>query len=137
MKVAVTRSSRDHDAVPFDLDGVLTRTANAYTNIMAVWVLGRALEVLELLSDMRRAELTRRLGISGGEIARWGEISRRMVVPFHGDDGIRGRDGAAPPITLCVDGEICEFANGTTRVFRLNEDATDHGAHGYVPGDAP
>jgi trehalose/maltose hydrolase-like predicted phosphorylase len=60
---------------------------NAYTNIMAVWVLCRALEVLELLSDMRRAELTTRLGISAEEIARWSEISSRMVVPFH-DDGI-------------------------------------------------
>lgn len=60
---------------------------NAYTNIMAVWVLCRALEVLELLSDIRRAELTSRLDILAPEIARWGEISRRMFVPFH-DDGI-------------------------------------------------
>ncbi len=60
---------------------------NAYTNIMAVWVLCRALEVLDLLSDMRRAELTTRLGISAEEITRWGDISRRMFVPFH-DDGI-------------------------------------------------
>lgn len=59
---------------------------NAYTNLMAVWVLCRALEVLELLSDMRRTELTARLGISAEEIARWGDISRRMVVPFH--DGV-------------------------------------------------
>lgn len=60
---------------------------NAYTNIMAVWVLCRALEVLDLLSDVRRAELTTRLGLSAEEIARWGDISRRMYVPFH-DDGI-------------------------------------------------
>ncbi|MFY9328636.1 MAG: glycosyl hydrolase family 65 protein [Georgfuchsia sp.] len=60
---------------------------NAYTNIMAVWVLCRALEVLELLSEVRRAELTARLGLSAEEIARWDDISRRMVVPFH-DEGI-------------------------------------------------
>jgi beta-phosphoglucomutase family hydrolase len=60
---------------------------NAYTNLMAVWVLCRALEVLELLSDMRRAELTTRLGISPEEIARWDDISRKMYLPFH-DDGI-------------------------------------------------
>jgi trehalose/maltose hydrolase-like predicted phosphorylase len=60
---------------------------NAYTNIMAVWVLCRALEVLDLLSDMRRVELSARLGLSTEEIARWGDISRRMFVPFH-DDGI-------------------------------------------------
>ena len=51
---------------------------NAYTNIMAVWVLCRALEVLDLLPDMRRAELMTRLGLSADEIARWGDISRRM-----------------------------------------------------------
>ena len=56
---------------------------NAYTNIMAVWVLCRALEVLDLLSAVRRAELTMRLGLSAKEIARWGDISRRMYVPFH------------------------------------------------------
>jgi trehalose/maltose hydrolase-like predicted phosphorylase len=33
---------------------------------------------------------------------------------------IRGRDGAVPPISLRVDGKICEFVSGTTRVFRLN-----------------
>ncbi len=60
---------------------------NAYTNVMAVWVLCRALEVLDLLSDVRRAELTTRLGLSAEEIARWDDISRRMLVPFH-DDGI-------------------------------------------------
>jgi trehalose/maltose hydrolase-like predicted phosphorylase len=60
---------------------------NAYTNVMAVWVLCRALEVLELLPDIRRAELTTRLGLPAQEIARWGDISRKMYVPFH-DDGI-------------------------------------------------
>jgi beta-phosphoglucomutase family hydrolase len=60
---------------------------NAYTNIMTVWVLCRALDVLELLPDIRRAELTTRLGLSAQEIARWDEISRKMYVPFH-EDGI-------------------------------------------------
>ena len=71
---------------------------NAYTNVMAVWVLCRAMEVLDLLSDMRRGELTTRLGISSEEIARWDDISRRMYVPFH-DDGdhqpVRGLRDAA------------------------------------------
>jgi trehalose/maltose hydrolase-like predicted phosphorylase len=38
---------------------------------------------------------------------------------------IRGRDGAAAPITLCVDGKVSEFVSGTTRVFRLNDAAAD------------
>ena len=60
---------------------------NAYTNVMAVWVLCRALEVLEQLSELRRAELTTRLDLSAAEISRWDDISRRMFVPFH-EDGI-------------------------------------------------
>jgi trehalose/maltose hydrolase-like predicted phosphorylase len=60
---------------------------NAYTNITTVWVLCRALEVLDLLSDVRRAELTTRLGLSAEETARWEDISRKMLVPFH-EDGI-------------------------------------------------
>lgn len=66
---------------------------NAYTNIMAVWVLCRALDVLDVLPDIRRAELTTRLGLSAQEIARWGEISRRMYVPFHGDGIISQFEG--------------------------------------------
>ena len=74
-----------HDSDPDSTTPGLTN--NSYTNVMAVWVLCRALEVLDLLSDMRRAELTARLGLSAEESARWGDISRRMFVPFH-DDGI-------------------------------------------------
>ena len=74
-----------HDGYPDSVTPGLNN--NAYTNVMAVWVLCRALEVLDLLSEVRRAELTTRLGLSAEEIARWGDISRRMYVPFH-DDGI-------------------------------------------------
>lgn len=73
-----------HDAYPGAATPGLNN--NAYTNIMAVWVLCRALDVLALLSDIRRNELTTRLGISGEEMARWDDISRRMFVPMH--DGV-------------------------------------------------
>lgn len=59
---------------------------NAYTNIMAVWVLLRARDVLALLPDIRRIELMRSLQLDAGELARWGEITRKMFVPFH--DGV-------------------------------------------------
>jgi trehalose/maltose hydrolase-like predicted phosphorylase/beta-phosphoglucomutase-like phosphatase (HAD superfamily) len=60
---------------------------NAYTNVMAVWVLCRAQDVLRLLSEIRRSELTTQLDLTAGEIARWGDISRKMYIPFH-DEGI-------------------------------------------------
>ena len=60
---------------------------NAYTNVMAVWVLRRGLDVLERLSSIRRAELVAGLGLGEAELARWDDISRRMVLPLR-DDGI-------------------------------------------------
>jgi len=60
---------------------------NAYTNIMAVWVLRRALDVLDLIPDIRRAELIARLGVTPQDTALWDDVSRRMFVPFH-DNGI-------------------------------------------------
>jgi beta-phosphoglucomutase family hydrolase len=74
-----------HDSYPNSATPGLNN--NTYTNLMAVWVLCRALEVLALLSDMRRAELTIQLGLSKEELTRWEDISRRMYLPFH-DDGI-------------------------------------------------
>ncbi|MCC2643318.1 MAG: beta-phosphoglucomutase family hydrolase [Nitrospira sp.] len=73
---------------------------NTYTNIMAVWVLCRAQEVLDLLPDVRRADLMARLQLSTEEIARWGEISRRMYVPFHGDGIISQFEGYEQLIEL-------------------------------------
>ena len=60
---------------------------NAYTNIMAAWVLCRALEVLELLPQDRRQALWDRLALRREELKRWDEISRKMRVVFH-DNGI-------------------------------------------------
>jgi alpha,alpha-trehalase len=59
---------------------------NAYTNVMAVWVLQRALETLEVLPVSRRTELTEALGMRPEERDRWEDISRKMFVPLH--DGV-------------------------------------------------
>jgi alpha,alpha-trehalase len=60
---------------------------NAYTNVMAVWVLCRALEVLELIPAHRQEALWDRLSLRREELQFWEDISRKMFVPFH-DDGI-------------------------------------------------
>jgi trehalose/maltose hydrolase-like predicted phosphorylase len=57
---------------------------NAYTNVMAVWVLQTALATLDLLAADRRAELLETLRIADGDLRRWDEVSRRMYVPFLG-----------------------------------------------------
>jgi alpha,alpha-trehalase len=58
---------------------------NAYTNVMAVWCLCRAFEVLELIPSARREELIEKLQLSHEELDRWGDISRKMRLCFHGD----------------------------------------------------
>jgi alpha,alpha-trehalase len=59
---------------------------NAYTNMMAVWVIVRAMEALELLPLSDRIDLLERLDLDGLELDRWEDVSRRMFVPFH--DGV-------------------------------------------------
>ncbi|MCH0542477.1 glycoside hydrolase family 65 protein [Streptomyces sp. MUM 203J] len=56
---------------------------NAYTNVMAAWVLARALELMEELPDPRRRELAERIGLHHSELALWEDVSRRLHVPFH------------------------------------------------------
>jgi alpha,alpha-trehalase len=60
---------------------------NAYTNVMAVWVLCRALDLLELLPSDRSDEIRQRLSITPGELERWEDVSRKMRLVFH-EDGV-------------------------------------------------
>ncbi len=59
---------------------------NAYTNVMAVWVIMRALDALELLPLPNLLDLREKLRLRDDELAHWNEVSRRMFVPFH--DGV-------------------------------------------------
>jgi beta-phosphoglucomutase family hydrolase len=80
-----------HDAYP---DAAVPGLRNnAYTNVMAVWVLRRALDVLELLPDIRRRDLMAQLGLGPEEIERWRDMTRRLYVPFHGDGIISQFEG--------------------------------------------
>ena len=58
---------------------------NAYTNVMAVWVLCRALEVLGMLPQDRREAIWDNLALRKEELKQWDEMSRRMRICFHGD----------------------------------------------------
>lgn len=74
-----------HDAYPDASDGGINN--NAYTNVMAVWVMCRALEVIDLLPESRRKALSEDLSLQREELEHWDQISHKMFVPFH-DDGI-------------------------------------------------
>ena len=58
---------------------------NAYTNVMASWVLARAMDALALLPDARRRRLCATIGLQEADIDRWDEVSRKLRVHFHGD----------------------------------------------------
>jgi len=66
---------------------------NAYTNVMAVWVLRTALALEEALGRQRWDELCRLLDLDDEERSRWEDITRRMFVPFHGDGIISQFEG--------------------------------------------
>ncbi len=66
---------------------------NAYTNVMAAWVLHTARSALDALAVDRRAELLETLRISAEDLRQWDEIGRRMYVPFHGDQIISQFEG--------------------------------------------
>ena len=60
---------------------------NAYTNVMAAWVLTRARDVIDLLPEMRWRQLRERMELSDEELELWYDISRKLRVPMQ-DDGI-------------------------------------------------
>ncbi len=53
---------------------------------MAVWVILRAMEALDLLPLTDRRHLIEKLGLTTQERDQWDDVSRRMFVPFH--DGV-------------------------------------------------
>ncbi len=66
---------------------------NAYTNVMASWVLSHAAELADQLPDPRARRLFERLALDPEEIVQWQQISRRLRVPFHADGVISQFDG--------------------------------------------
>ncbi|GAB4347177.1 MAG: hypothetical protein Kow0099_29030 [Candidatus Abyssubacteria bacterium] len=80
-----------HDGYPeFDRPGL---DNNAYTNVMAVWTLSRALDLLNILPEDRCLELCEQLDLRENELDRWRDISRKMRVVFHGDGIISQFEG--------------------------------------------
>ena len=80
-----------HDGYPgIEAPGV---NNNAYTNIMAVFVINKALQLPELLSEERYGELYEKLQVQKAETQRWEEISRKMRIVFHSDGIISQFEG--------------------------------------------
>ncbi len=66
---------------------------NAYTNVMAAWVLARAIEVIGILPQGIQSQLRERLGLGDNEIRLWREVSRKLRVPMTPNGIINQFDG--------------------------------------------
>jgi len=111
-----------HDAYPWASEPGLAN--NAYTNVMAVWVLCRALELLGQLPAQRHAALREELGLTRAEVGRWDDISRRMHIPFHGDGIISQFEGYARLQEFDWDGYRDRYDN-IQRLDRILEAESD------------
>jgi alpha,alpha-trehalase len=80
-----------HDSYPDDEEPGLNN--NSYTNIMAVWVLNRAFDVLKMLPEERTRELFKSIDLSREEIDQWREIREKMRLVFHGEGIISQFEG--------------------------------------------
>lgn len=83
--VGVMGPDEFHDGYP-DAPGEGLRN-NAYTNVLASWVLARAAEALSLVPEHDRERLLGTLRLGSDEPIAWERMSRRVRVPFH-DDGV-------------------------------------------------
>jgi trehalose/maltose hydrolase-like predicted phosphorylase/phosphoglycolate phosphatase-like HAD superfamily hydrolase len=84
---------------------------NAYTNVMTVWLLQRALEVVDLLACQDRASLAEALRTDERELARWRDIATHMYVPFQNDEIISQFDGYADLPELDLPGYAARYGD--------------------------
>ncbi|MBV9169456.1 MAG: glycoside hydrolase family 65 protein, partial [Chloroflexi bacterium] len=73
-----------HDGYPDAAEGGVNN--NAYTNVMVVWLMRRAIDTLAILRGYYSDEVISALGLESQETERWADITRKMFVPFH--DGV-------------------------------------------------
>jgi beta-phosphoglucomutase family hydrolase len=66
---------------------------NAYTNVMAVWLLGKAIELIEGLGQKTLERLSQKIGFKYNEIEKWQEITNKMNVVLSDKNVISQFDG--------------------------------------------
>jgi len=74
-----------HEKYPGAEEGGLRN--NAYTNIMVVWAMNRAFDLLEMMPPHARKRVSEEIALTDKELERWKDISRRLTVPVS-EEGI-------------------------------------------------
>jgi trehalose/maltose hydrolase-like predicted phosphorylase/beta-phosphoglucomutase-like phosphatase (HAD superfamily) len=100
---------------------------NTYTNVMAVWVLQRALEALEVLPPHYRQELAAELAVGDDELEHWRDIAARMKVVFHADGVLTQFEGYEQLEEFDWEGYREKYGNiaRLDRVLEAEGDSTD------------
>lgn len=81
-----------HEKYPGATEGGLNN--NAYTNVMVVWVLEKALKTIDqILNDEDRDALLIKADINEKEVARWRDITEKMYIPMDDTGLIEQFDG--------------------------------------------
>jgi alpha,alpha-trehalase len=115
-----------HEKYPGAIEGGLRN--NAYTNVMAVWCLDRARDVLSLIHSDRNLELCSLLGIEPDEIKRWEHIGQRMTIVFHSDGIISQFEGYEHLKEFDWEGYKDKYGNieRLDRILKAEGDSPDH-----------
>ncbi len=66
---------------------------NAYTNIMAVWLLLRAQDVIRLLPNGHKKRIMKKIKLEQNELSRWDDIIHKMNLVINDDGVISQFDG--------------------------------------------
>ena len=114
-----------HDAYPdSDRPGV---DNNTYTNVMAVWVLLRAMQALDALPPHYRHEVAGELGLDASEPDRWRDITRKMRVVFNSDGVLAQFEGYERLQEFDWDGYRARYGNiqRLDRVLEAEGDSTN------------
>ncbi|MBN2035351.1 MAG: glycoside hydrolase family 65 protein [Chitinispirillaceae bacterium] len=101
---------------------------NTYTNVMVVWLLDRALDILDLLPPERRREIKERISLSDEEIDTWRKVDCRMTVPYHGEDVISQFEGYDKLDELDWEGLRKKYGSiaRLDRILKAEGDSPDH-----------
>ncbi|MDZ7844999.1 MAG: beta-phosphoglucomutase family hydrolase [Anaerolineales bacterium] len=74
-----------HEHYPGVQEGGLRN--NAYTNLMVIWSLNRAFEILDLLPSPSREEISGKIDLTAEELQEWKQVAHQLHIPLS-EEGI-------------------------------------------------
>ncbi len=66
---------------------------NAYTNIMAVWIMQHALDLLDMVGENCCKDLERTVGFTKEDLEKWKDITKKMYIPIDDNNIIMQFEG--------------------------------------------